>query len=122
MGGCGSKSGAGWKSALRKQAKSGRVPSWLMGSPETRGEMFKEINKLYPELDNTEHWQRDAKLTIDPSDDYIHFEYRDDEGPHYGRYKYRAEEVGDPESRRGFEKWFYWYHYQDELKRKLKKK
>ena len=48
MGGRGSSSGYGWQTQLRQAAKSGKMPTWIAGSPDMRAQVFEMIDKLYP--------------------------------------------------------------------------
>ena len=48
MGGRGGGGGVAWKKQLRAMAKEGKMPAVIVGGPQLRSAVFKEIDRLYP--------------------------------------------------------------------------
>lgn len=84
-----------WKSQLSDMAKSKKMPPAVMGSKEQQSEIFKEIDKLYPDLKDDK-----ARRVIDQGD-AIYIDY----GGEVARSTYPSGKNASQEEKDGVRKW-----------------
>lgn len=95
-----------WKSQLSDMAKSKKMPAVVMGSKEQQSEIFKEINKLYPDLKD------DSARRITDQGDAIYIDY----GGSVKRSYYPSGKNASQEEKDGVKKWLMYGKKQKESK------